>query len=287
MPHLPESRLIRPNFLLLVLAVVTLWPGASPGATRCEDDLVCITEQKKGSAVELIAVNRAAFPVSLSISARLRNYRADPRRSLSTVLEAGEKRRIMRLGPRDQERAGSYRYWFEASAGRLEAVHDDHHLYRLPYQAGRSYRVLQGFGSRFSHKGVNRYAVDFKMPVGTPVHASRGGIVVKVESRHDRGCWERGCGKYANFIVILHDDGTTGEYYHLRQDGAVVEPNQRVRTGQHIGYSGNTGHTTLPHLHFAVYRPRPWNEFESLPIRFRSRDGVISAPRHGGRYVAD
>ncbi|NND61086.1 MAG: M23 family metallopeptidase [Gammaproteobacteria bacterium] len=284
---MPEIAINTRQSVIMVLAILGLWPDVGTGATRCDDNLICITEQKKDAAVELLATNRAAFPVSLSISARLRNYRAEPKRSLSTVLEAGERRRIMRLEPRDEKRAGSYRYWFEASPGRLEAVHHDHYLYRLPYQAGRSYRVLQGFGSRFSHKGVNRYAVDFKMPVGTPVHAARGGIVVKVESRHDRGCWERGCGKYANYIVILHDDGTTGEYYHLRQDGAVVEPNQRVRTGQHIGYSGNTGHTTLPHLHFAVYRPRPWGEFESMPIRFRSQDGVISAPRHGGRYVAD
>ena len=88
---------------------------------------------------------------------------------------------------------------------------------------------------------------DFRMSEGTPVHAARGGIVARVVESNDKGCWEDGCGQYANFIVIMHDDGTTGEYYHLQQDGALIEVGDKVVEGQKIGYSGNTGHTALPH----------------------------------------
>lgn len=262
-------------------------PAQHNPPTRCQGTTVCISDQKTATGIELIASNQADFPVSLSVYAKLDNYVAEPGRSLSRVIEAGATIVFMRLTERDTARPASYRYWFDWSPGRLDAKHDDNYLYRLPYASGSVFRVLQGYGSRFSHRDQNRYAVDFDMPVGTPVHAARNGLVVKTEGRHNKGCWEDGCGKFANFIVVLHDDGTTGEYYHLRKNGVLVDVNERVRAGQVIGFSGNTGHTTMPHLHFAVYRPGSWGKFESLPVRFRAREGEINSPRAGGRYTAD
>lgn len=279
--------------IILLGALATASPAAGSlsadelATMRCEREIVCIRERQSGDDVELLAHNLANFPVTLSVYARLRNYVAEPGRSLSRVLEAGETQRVMILRPRRPDASKNYRYWFDWSPGRLNAVHDDAYLYRLPYASGESFRVLQGFGSRFSHKGVNRYAVDFDMPVGTPVHAARAGVVVQTEARHNKGCWEDGCGKYANFIVVLHDDGTTGEYFHLRQNGVLVSTDEQIRKGQLIAYSGNTGHTTTPHLHFAVYRPGTWGKFESIPVRFRAREGLIKTPRRGGRYTAD
>lgn len=173
-----------------------------------------------------------------------------------------------------------------SSANCTNTVHDDDHLYSLPYASNKSYRVLQGFGSRFSHTGLEEFAIDIDMPVGTPVHAARAGVVADVEESHDRGCWDDGCGKYANFIVVRHSDGTTGEYYHLRKGGSVVDVGDTVTQGQKIGYSGNTGHTTMPHLHFAVYCPAGWRSAQSIPVRFRSSDGIIERPRRGARYQA-
>ena len=157
----------------------------------------------------------------------------------------------------------------------------------MPYASGRTYRVLQGYGSRFSHTGLEAYAVDFDMPEGTPVHAARAGVVARVEESHSRGCWdEPGCNASANYIVILHTDGTTGEYYHLQQRGAYVNVGDSVRRGQLIGRSGNTGHTAIPHLHFAVYRASSWGNTQSIPVRFQSADGIISKLRRGGRHQA-
>lgn len=181
---------------------------------------------------------------------------------------------------------GNYRYSFDWTVGDKDAVHDDDHLYSLPYSSGKSYRVVQGYGSRFSHTGLEEYAIDLDMPVGTPIHAARAGIVARVEESHTKGCWDDGCGKFANYIVLLHSDGTTGEYYHLEKDGAVVNVGDSVAQGQKIGYSGNTGHTTMPHLHFAVYRATDWGNTQSIPVRFQGRDGIINRPRRGGRYQA-
>ena len=125
-----------------------------------------------------------------------------------------------------------------AAATCTNTVHDDDHVYSLPYASNKSYRVLQGFGSRFSHTGLEEFAIDIDMSVGTPVHAARGGVVAEVEESHNRGCWDDGCGKYANFIVVRHSDGTTGEYYHLRKSGSIVDVGDTVTKGQKIGYSG-------------------------------------------------
>ena len=85
---------------------------------------------------------------------------------------------------------------------------------------------------------------------------------------------------------MLHADGTTGEYYHLQQDGALVEVGDRVIRGQQIGLSGNTGHTAMPHLHFAVYRATSGGNTQSIPVRFESADGIVNVPRRGARYQA-
>ena len=56
--------------------------------------------------------------------------------------------------------------------------------------------------------------------------------------------------------------------------------------GQKIGLSGNTGHTALPHLHFAVYRATRGGLPQSIPISFASSDGIIYSPRQGYHYTA-
>jgi murein DD-endopeptidase MepM/ murein hydrolase activator NlpD len=56
-------------------------------------------------------------------------------------------------------------------------------------------------------------------------------------------------------ISVLQVDGTYAEYLHLRHGGTVVKPGDRVVAGQLIGYSGNTGWSSTPHIHFHVYVP--------------------------------
>ena len=192
----------------------------------------------------------------------------------------------MMLSPADKQRTGDYDLSYRWTVGDQNAEHDDEHVYALPYASSKTYRVLQGYGSRFSHKGLEEFAIDFDMPVGTHVHAARGGVVARVEESNAVGCWEDGCGKFANFIVILHDDGTTGEYYHLMQNGSLVDVGSTIKQGQEIGRSGNTGHTTMPHLHFAVYRAAENGTTQSIPVRFEDIDGIIEKPRRGARYQA-
>jgi murein DD-endopeptidase MepM/ murein hydrolase activator NlpD len=173
----------------------------------------------------------------------------------------------------------------EVQLGRVDADHDDGYLYRLPYGDDVSFPIIQGYGAKLSHRGAERYTLDFGMPAGTPVHAARDGVVVLVEDSHDSGCPREDCGRYANFVVVLHSDGTTGEYFHLERGSARVRAGERVERGQWLARSGNTGFSTAPHLHFGVYRTDRERRTESLAVSFETRAGAIRQPRSGAYYL--
>jgi murein DD-endopeptidase MepM/ murein hydrolase activator NlpD len=260
--------------------------GASSAGADCRDEWICVDAVNQGGNVELRAKNLRDYPVTYTLKVRTRHFDVAGPKTVTRTLAPQESAPVMTLNQVDEQQQGHYRYLLEWTVGDKDAVHDDDHLYALPYASGRSYRVLQGYGSRFSHTGLEAYAIDFDMPEGTPVHATRAGVVARVEESHSIGCWRDGCGRYANYVVILHNDGTTGEYYHLQQNGVLVEVGESVSRGQKIALSGNTGHTTMPHLHFAVYRATEWGNTQSIPVRFQSADGTVKRPRRGARYQA-
>ena len=252
----------------------------------CADDWLGVDEVRDGGTIGLRATNLREFPITFTLRVRTRDLVAEGPRTITETLDGEQSRMVMMLREYGGDRIGKYRISCDWTIGDKDALHDDEQLYLLPYESGKSYRVLQGYGSRFSHRGLEQYAVDFNMSVGTPVHAARDGIVARIEESNQKGCWDDGCGAYANYIVVLHNDGTTGEYYHLQQNGALVDAGDHIAAGQKIGLSGNTGHTTMPHLHFAVYRAAEWGNTQSIPVRYLSSVGIVHSPRRGGRYQA-
>lgn len=240
----------------------------------CIEEWACIESQRTSTGVEFWASNKKAFTITVTLDVKTSNLRNGSRQSNrynnTLVLTGNQRKRILKLDRIIPDK----RHWFSDSfhwtPGNMHAIHDDV-TYQYPYDKNSYYRIVQGFGGGFSHRGASRYAVDFAMPVGTPIHAARNGIVIDLVERHDKGGPSRRYSKFANFITIEHSDGTTGEYYHLKQNGVVVKLGDNVKTGQLIGYSGNTGFSSLPHLHFAVYRAKSWGDYESLPFRFAKR----------------
>ena len=273
------------SFGRLILLAAGLCIG-TPILADCREDWICVDAVNEGGNIELRAKNLQDYPVTYTLRVNARFFDVTGPTTVTRTLAPQESASVMMLNQSDGNREGRYRYNLEWTVGDKDALHDDDHLYALPYGSGKSYRVLQGYNSRFSHTGLEAYAVDFDMPEGTPVHAARAGVVARVEESHSIGCWRDGCGRYANYIVVLHNDGTTGEYYHLQYMGALVEVGDSVSRGQKIGLSGNTGHSTMPHLHFAVYRATDWGNTQSIPVRFQGANGTIKRPRRGARYEA-
>ncbi|HEX6663212.1 MAG TPA: peptidoglycan DD-metalloendopeptidase family protein [Gaiellaceae bacterium] len=97
--------------------------------------------------------------------------------------------------------------------------------------------VTSPFGYRWGrlHAGI-----DIAVPVGTPIHAAASGTVALAG-------WVDG---YGNYTCIDHGGGLATCYAH--QSSLAVSVGTHVTQGQVIGYSGNTGHSTGPHLHFEV-----------------------------------
>jgi len=137
--------------------------------------------------------------------------------------------------------------------------------FRLPYLAGQSYPVTQGWHDSYSHHGKSAYAYDFGLPMGTPVVAAAAGVVAYAASGH-KGCGDESLRSAANFVTIYHPDGTATLYAHLSRVTAHV--GDVVQSGQVIGYSGKTGYTNCePHLHFARQR-QGRAVTQSIPIYF-------------------
>jgi murein DD-endopeptidase MepM/ murein hydrolase activator NlpD len=161
-----------------------------------------------------------------------------------------------------------YRY------GDAAARHDSTLLYTLPFASGTAHRVGQAYDGS-THNGEHRYAVDWDMPVGTPVHAARSGVVVQIKDEFDGASMDESARERTNGILIAHTDGTLGSYDHIRRGGAVAAVGERVRAGQLIAYSGNVGYSSGPHLHFAVYSPLDAFSGRSWPVRFKTTKGNV------------
>jgi len=112
--------------------------------------------------------------------------------------------------------------------------------YIKPLSGGRK---SSGFGPRKAPtKGASTYhkGLDWATPTGTPIVASCGGTVAKAG-------WGSG---YGYVVYINHEDGRQTRYAHLSK--VQVKVGQKVKQGQQIALSGNTGITSGPHLHFEI-----------------------------------
>lgn len=146
---------------------------------------------------------------------------------------------------------------------------DSSHIYTLPFEHKKKVFLIQGYESKiFSHK--NEKALDFKVKTGTKVCAARAGVVFAMRNDSDKKGLKPANLADGNYIFIRHDDGTEANYWHFKFGGVLVNVGDSITTGQLIGYSGNTGYTAFPHLHFEV-RDASGNQ---LPTRFYTQHGV-------------
>ncbi|WP_130835241.1 murein DD-endopeptidase MepM [[Erwinia] mediterraneensis] len=109
----------------------------------------------------------------------------------------------------------------------------------------KQYRVSSNFNPRRLNPVTGRIAphkgVDFAMPIGTPVLAVGDGEVVMAKNG----------GAAGNYVAIRHGRQYMTRYMHLKK--VLVKPGQKVKRGDRIALSGNTGRSTGPHLHYEIW----------------------------------
>jgi hypothetical protein len=144
-----------------------------------------------------------------------------------------------------------------------------------------TFPVSQGHDTG-SHQYHDTYAWDFRMPEGTPVVAARDGVVRLARGDSTQGGCDPKMAPFSNYVVLEHAKGVETQYLHFSQ--VVVKPGQQVKAGELLGYSGNTGWSCGPHLHFkvAMRKGSGWNN-PSLPARILgygdpTRGTLVSAP---------
>jgi len=147
-------------------------------------------------------------------------------------------------------------------------------VYSPPIAAGAKFQISQGFNGKFSHsEQPNQYAVDIGMPLGTGIYAARGGVVMAIEKDFVIG--STGSAYFydkANYVMLLHEDGTTAIYAHILQGSLKVSLGAQVARGDLLAKSGNSGFSTGPHLHFAV-RMNSRSRLKSIPFSMTDAAG--------------
>ncbi len=138
-------------------------------------------------------------------------------------------------------------------------------LYALAWPVDRSWRVTSRFGPRIhpvvgnlsEHRGV-----DISMPIGTDIRAPASGTVRRVSEGPINGQW----------LEIDHGAGLRTSYCHLSL--AEVKRGQKVKAGELVARSGDTGRVTGPHLHYQVKRSGAHVD----PLGSRASAALVAAP---------
>jgi murein DD-endopeptidase MepM/ murein hydrolase activator NlpD len=145
--------------------------------------------------------------------------------------------------------------------------------YVLPFYPGTEFTLDQGFNGEYSHHDPeSRYSLDLGVAEGTPVLAARDGVVMQVEQNfRGRGLDAARFGDRANYVRVLHSDGSMALYAHLVPQSTLFRPGDKVRVGNFLGKAGTTGFTTGPHLHFSVQKNAGMS-LQSIPFTMTGVD---------------
>lgn len=225
--------------------------------------------EKTERGYNIFADNKEVCPVSVKVDFDTKNLNIIDGNNNTYIINASTQRQLLtKLLIVDKSKAYKFSYRFLTNYGNHNLKsYDKNYIYNLPFKKSKTHLVYQGYNGNFSHKNEN--AIDFIMSIGTEIAAIREGIVVKVVDENNKRCEKEECKKFNNFIIVFHPDGTFAEYTHLKFNGSLVNVGDNVNKGQTIGYSGNVGWSTGPHLHLVVFLQK-LNDRETLKTMFRT-----------------
>lgn len=235
--------------------------------------------ERKGDSITFYVDNQEIYPVSLVFNGQPEtdNLKKPELFKTTQILPAKTMRqKVTFFVVNDKKKGWSIKKMpgYRSYIGDITIKnYDTQYAYDLPFGKGRAFWIHQGYNGTFSHQNEN--SLDFIMPEGTEVLASREGLVIEIVQNNNKSCPTKSCAPFGNYISILHSDGTIAQYYHLQQNGVQVKPGDSVTKGQFIAYSGNTGWSSGPHLHFNVYISNATAEKNRVTVKtlFKTGDG--------------
>ncbi len=141
-------------------------------------------------------------------------------------------------------------------------------VYCLPFKKKDLISASSDPRAHFAHF---KHAIDFSLPEGSELLAVADGEVVdlKIDSRKGGYDPKYNGDKYLNYLTLKHANGEYSQYCHLKYNGSLVKIGDKVKKGQVIALSGNTGFSTEPHLHFHIFILTDKKiDWETIPINF-------------------
>jgi murein DD-endopeptidase MepM/ murein hydrolase activator NlpD len=146
-----------------------------------------------------------------------------------------------------------------------------HHVYQYPFGEDVPIDIAEQSGPlSHPHYTICAHAVDFLMPVDTPVLAARGGRVFVLKDDSDKWGFDADVAEEVNYVAVDHGDGTYAEYVHIKKDSVVVEVGQQVEAGELLANTGLSGCMGVPHLHFNLFVIEGVCPF-SIPVEFEQK----------------
>jgi len=202
---------------------------------------------------------------------------------VSKMVDADSTKILYESKPNEKNRV--YKFWCVIGDPKSKPLTK---LVLPPFLDFKPMRISQGFKGRFSHqRQPGLYAVDIAMPVSTKIVAVKKGVVINTKDDYAvAGVSSPFFFDKANYIDIMHDDGTYAIYAHLLLGSVKVKKGQVIEAGQVIGLSGNTGYSTGPHLHFAIMHNAK-GRTESIPFKFSQPNKKAIVPKRGVWFLPD
>ena len=151
-------------------------------------------------------------------------------------------------------------------------------VYNLPFNEKLKKDII---AAPFHYENIRlKNAVDFALSIGTPVLSALDGIVYDIKDCYGSGGQDFKYLDKANFIIIKHDFGEYSCYVHLTKN-CLVNLGEEVKQGQPIGYSGLSGYSSYPHMHFEVINILDDKFSKTIPIRFdlEGRIQILKSPK--------
>ncbi len=182
-----------------------------------------------------------------------------------------------------------WKWWLRYQPGVPNVAIDGAYAYALPWPAGTTGRVAQGWNSG-GNNGAGQYRVDVELPFGTPILSSREGRVVAI--------WDtKAKAKYVpndkspeagGWVFVRHDDGTLAHYHNLNPKKIGVSVGQVVKRGFQLGAAGGASTAKLTRITFGLPGALTGSTFRTYPFAWRVGPGTnqVAEPKQGARYLA-